>query len=281
MSGADRPICTADQPAPKGMKRYAYADQWDTDWKHPDAIGECIDDDHDDWRYDCPNCGGVMIYEGPATGDELGLAACPFCGDRDQFNPSVSPTFKYAEPGETGKVGNPAAGLVDAGRLIECDKCGCLGPIHNTAEEAITAWNIRAQPPAPVEPASGDSGREAYTEQALADAQIDFLENRADEWMADTDVQRMFNAIASVFEKYAPQEIMDRFREKLNAIGRQCHVEGALRVWEEICVQQRAIGAPLPADAAALAVPHRPLRYCYRLSATGLAVRQFLQDQAS
>jgi hypothetical protein len=87
-----------------------------------------------------------------------------------------------------------------------------------------------------------------YSEQALADCQIDFLEARADEWMAETGVRRMFNAIASVFEKYAPQEIMDRFREKLGVIGRQCHVEGALRVWEEIAQQQREIGRPLPAD---------------------------------
>ena len=84
-----------------------------------------------------------------------------------------------------------------------------------------------------------------YSEQALVDRQIDFLEARADEWMQETGVQRMFNAIASVFEGQAPQEIMDRFREKLGVIGRQCHVEGALRVWEEIAAQQRAIGAPL------------------------------------
>ncbi|NBR91609.1 MAG: hypothetical protein EBS68_17245 [Rhodobacteraceae bacterium] len=95
--------------------------------------------------------------------------------------------------------------------------------------------------------------RADYSEQALADRSIGFLEARADEWMADTGVQRMFNAIASVFEKHAPQEIMDRFREQLGAIGHQCHVEGALRVWEEISTQQRAIGRPLPRSADELA----------------------------
>lgn len=88
-----------------------------------------------------------------------------------------------------------------------------------------------------------------YSEQALANRQIDFLETRAEEWMSDGGVQRMFNAIASVFEPYAPQEIMDRFREKLGAIGIQCHIEGALRAWEEIAAQQKALGRPLPADA--------------------------------
>lgn len=91
----------------------------------------------------------------------------------------------------------------------------------------------------------------SYDEQALADGEIDFLEQRADEWMEECGVQRMFNAIASVFEKHAPQEIMDRFREKLGVIGRQCYVEGALRVWEEIAAQQRALGHPLPTNPAA------------------------------
>jgi hypothetical protein len=99
----------------------------------------------------------------------------------------------------------------------------------------------------------GLESRADYSEQALADRSIGFLEARADEWMADTGVQRMFNAIASVFEKHAPQEIMDRFREQLGAIGHQCHVEGALRVWEEISTQQRAIGRPLPRSADELA----------------------------
>lgn len=85
-----------------------------------------------------------------------------------------------------------------------------------------------------------------YSEEALANRCLDFLEERAEVWMADAGVQRMFNAIASVFEKYASQDIMDRFRDQLGTIGCQCYVEGALRAWEEIAAQQRAIGQPLP-----------------------------------
>lgn len=64
--------------------------------------------------------------------------------------------------------------------------------------------------------------------------------------MQETGVQRMFNAIASVFANRAPPEIMERFREKLGAIGHQCFVEGAYRSWSEIAAQQRALGQPLP-----------------------------------
>lgn len=88
--------------------------------------------------------------------------------------------------------------------------------------------------------------KEVWNEAALAERSIDFLEERADEWMEDVGVQRMFNAMASVFESHASQEIMDRFREKLGTVGRQCFVEGALRAWEEISAQQRLLGTPLP-----------------------------------
>lgn len=124
--------------------------------------------------------------------------------------------------------------------------------------------NNDAPTPAEIPAAAVGEKAATYNEQALADRCIDFLEDRADEWMEDGGVQRMFNAIASVFEKYAPQEIMDRFREKLGVIGRQCHVEGALRVWEEISDQQRALGLPLPDIAAALPTPSEGLTERYR-----------------
>lgn len=57
-------ICTADNPAPPGNRKYAYAQQWSFGWQHNDAVGTCINDDYDDWRYDCPHCKCVMIYEG-------------------------------------------------------------------------------------------------------------------------------------------------------------------------------------------------------------------------
>ena len=74
------------------------------------------------------------------------LLPCPLCGDRDEFNPSVSQSFRYAEPGdpEKGIVGNPAAGVTHAGYYVECDKCGCCGPDKPTEAEAITAWGTRA-----------------------------------------------------------------------------------------------------------------------------------------
>jgi hypothetical protein len=60
-----RPDCTADAPAPNGSKSYYRGQQWSFGFKHPDAEGECINDDHDDWLYKCPHCKCIMIYEGP------------------------------------------------------------------------------------------------------------------------------------------------------------------------------------------------------------------------
>jgi hypothetical protein len=137
---------------------------------------------------------------------------------------------------------------------VQCHNCDIL-LWRPTEAEAIAAWNRRDTPQPEAqqpEPNPSDVGWACYNEQALADYNIDFLEERADVWMEDSGVQRMFNAVASVFEKYAPQEIMDRFREQLGIIGRQCHVEGALRAWEEIAAQQRTLGHPLPVDHAAL-----------------------------
>ena len=68
------------------------------------------------------------------------LKACPLCGRRDECDPSVSASFKYAEPG------NPDAGLVPSGNYIECANCGCCGPNRPTEAEAIAAWNTRAEP---------------------------------------------------------------------------------------------------------------------------------------
>ena len=74
------------------------------------------------------------------------LLPCPLCGATDEYNPSISQSHRYAEPGdiETGSIGNPAAGLVPAGHYVECDKCGCCGPDKPTKNEAVAAWNTRA-----------------------------------------------------------------------------------------------------------------------------------------
>jgi hypothetical protein len=61
----DVPVCTAESPAPPGAKRYFRGQQWSGLYTHPDATGECINDDHDDWQYTCPHCKCIKIYEGP------------------------------------------------------------------------------------------------------------------------------------------------------------------------------------------------------------------------
>lgn len=65
------------------------------------------------------------------------LKSCPLCGDKDEFNPSVSTSYEYAHPG------TDSHDLVEAGHFIECDKCACCGPIKPVEEEAIAAWNTR------------------------------------------------------------------------------------------------------------------------------------------
>ena len=100
-----------------------------------------------------------------------------------------------------------------------------------------------------------NSNKPQYTPEALGALAFDFLTAKADVWMADVDVQHMFNAIASVFEKHAPQDIMDRFRQKLGEIGHQCFVEGALRTWSEISAERRYLPhLASPAVAAAAAI---------------------------
>jgi len=66
------------------------------------------------------------------------MKACPLCGDKDEFNPSVSTSYKYANPGTA------STDLVESGHFVECDKCGCVGPIKPLEEAAIAAWNQRA-----------------------------------------------------------------------------------------------------------------------------------------
>ena len=60
-----RPICSKDSPAPPSDRKYAYFPKWDSSYRHSDAMGRCINDDYDDWKYYCPHCKCVMIFEGP------------------------------------------------------------------------------------------------------------------------------------------------------------------------------------------------------------------------
>ncbi len=113
--------------------------------------------------------------------DQSELRACPFCGDRDEFNPSISPSYSYKEPGdpEKGTIGNPAAGLEQSGCYVECDKCGACGANKPTKKGAIAAWNRRALSAAPV---ADESLRKALTDTTQ------MLDGFLDEaWMPDAE----------------------------------------------------------------------------------------------
>lgn len=63
--------------------------------------------------------------------------------------------------------------------------------------------------------------------QAVEAGKFDAIDAVADQWIESAGIVRMCNAIASVFEKHAPQEIMDRFRAKLADMMHLAFVEGA------------------------------------------------------
>jgi len=106
----------------------------------------------------------------------------------------------------------------------------------------IAETAIAAALPHLARPAVEPDNRAEYTDEALAAVAIDFLEAKATAWMEETKIQGMFNAVASVFEQWAPQDVMDRFREKLGAIGHLCFVEGAMRAWSEISAERGEVG---------------------------------------
>lgn len=49
-----------------------------------------------------------------------------------------------------------------------------------------------------------------------------------DTWLAMVPIRRMFNAIASVFSKWADDALMDRFKDQLAALMHQAFVEGCI-----------------------------------------------------
>lgn len=69
---------------------------------------------------------------------------------------------------------------------------------------------------------------------AAVEPSLDFLQAKADEWMADAQVAEMFDSIAAVFSEYATGPQMEKFREQLHALAHLCFVEGAYRAWTEI-----------------------------------------------
>lgn len=99
--------------------------------------------------------------------------------------------------------------------------------------------------------ASFDTGRSrpAYTDDPLSNAMMDFLDARADAWMAETHMVAATHAMCAPFARYAPRETLHKFRRMLEAHLHLSFVEGGLRAWEEISAQQRALGSPLPQPA--------------------------------
>ncbi len=69
-----------------------------------------------------------------------GLIHCPLCGDIEEYNPSISKSFKYKYPGTQDTE------LIRDGYYIECDKCACMGPTQSTEEQAAAKWNTRIKP---------------------------------------------------------------------------------------------------------------------------------------
>ena len=85
-----------------------------------------------------------------------------------------------------------------------------------------------------------------YTDDPLDNAVMDFLDARANEWMKETDVVAATHAMVAVFIKWAPYEILERFRQQIEANLHLSFAEGGFRAWSEISDQQRALGNPLP-----------------------------------
>jgi hypothetical protein len=88
--------------------------------------------------------------------------------------------------------------------------------------------------------------RPCYTDDPVANAMMDFLDERADEWMQETNIVAATNAMTAMVSSALPRPMLERFRRALEAHFHLCFVEGGFRAWEEIAEQQRKLGAPLP-----------------------------------
>lgn len=60
------------------------------------------------------------------------LLACPFCGGEATLKQHKSAIDKNDRP-----IG---------GWFVDCEECKCGTPWHNAPEEAVAAWNHRAEP---------------------------------------------------------------------------------------------------------------------------------------
>jgi hypothetical protein len=74
--------------------------------------------------------------EGLAAVASSDLLACPFCGLTDKD--CVSPDMGYV----------PAVALnqwPQSTFAVQCEGCGCSGPLAKTGENAVNEWNTRKQ----------------------------------------------------------------------------------------------------------------------------------------
>jgi len=63
-----KPTCTKENPAPVAYRTTSFGREVQTfnhRYSHPDVTEECIDSDHGDIEYFCPNCKKGYIAEGP------------------------------------------------------------------------------------------------------------------------------------------------------------------------------------------------------------------------
>ncbi|MFT3967612.1 MAG: hypothetical protein QM690_17190 [Sphingobium sp.] len=77
---------------------------------------------------------------------------------------------------------------------------------------------------------------------AVESGNFDAIEEVADKWIESAGIQRMSNAISSVFESHAPQEIMDRFRQKVSDLMHLAFTEGAAQGVLQIAPAIAAMG---------------------------------------
>lgn len=56
----------------------------------------------------------------------------------------------------------------------------------------------------------------------------DLFDALGDKWLSQTPIVRMFNAVASVFSRWANDDLMDRFKKHMHALVHQAFVEGCI-----------------------------------------------------
>ena len=110
------------------------------------------------------------------------------------------------------------------GREYTCD-CGHDAFVDKTLTEAADALEELQRQLG--EAREEIDERDEWT-QLVDSTPLDQFDKLGDYWVARHCIVRMTNAIASVFSKWANEDIMSRFREKLQAVIHQAFVEGCI-----------------------------------------------------